>query len=493
MSRAATVLLWLPLLAALVVLPVQARETPWTPVTAAVHLHTSQFSSGSHTLQELVNLARASGVEALVLSDHDRIAMSYGLPPFRNLLSLTLSRNAVLKQGAQEYLEAVDRVAGANQDMVLVPGLESAPFYYWSGSLWEGSLTARNWRKHIHVIGLDDPEVLENLPIVGNGPGGHVVRSLFPRFGFFAGLLVVSGLFLFRGGAWRWPGRICLIVAVLGAFDAQPFRSSPFDPFHGDQGVAPYQALIDYVDRHGGMTFWAHPEANYGAKGTVFRKSVAGFSLPPVGMQTERYPGDLLLTDGYTGFEALYGDTIHVTEPGKEWDRALLAYTEGRRKTPPWGLCGIDFHKLGQNSWSYFDRGQTVFLVGEKSRKGVLDAMRHGRMYAVYQGGKGRLRLETFLLASAADEKRAISGEQLDTGAAPIRLRAQITCTGSEPVVLDVQLIDSGKVVKRFEGKTPLSIEHDLSGQLSQGFIRLDARAVRYRLLSNPIFYRRSP
>ncbi len=493
MRRGPVALLCAALLVFLAVVPIQAQKTPWIPVTGAVHLHTSQFSSGAHTLEELVELARAGGVEALVLTDHDQIAMSYGLPPFRHLFSLTLSRNAVLKQGAREYLETVDSVARANPEMVLVPGVESAPFYYWSGSLRKGSLTARNWRKHIHVIGLDDPEILENLPVVSNGLGIHLVRSLLPRFALFVALLVVSGLLLVRGGGWRWPGRICLLVAVLGLFDAQPFRRSPFDPFHGDQGAAPYQALIDYVDRHGGMTFWAHPEANYGAKGEVFRKSVAGFSLPPVGMQTERHPGDLLLTDGYTGFEALYGDTIHVTDPGKEWDRALLAYTEGARKTAPWGLCGIDFHKLAQNSWSYFERGQTVFLVGEKSRDGVLDAMRRGRMYAVYQGGAGRLRLETFALASAGGDKRAISGELIDAGAGPLRLRAQITCTASQSVVLHVQLIDSGHVVKRLEGEAPLQIDEDFTGRLSRGFIRLDARADAYRLLSNPIFYRRSP
>ncbi len=493
MSRAAGFLLWLSLFALYAVVPAQALETTWIPITGAVHLHTSQFSSGAHTLEELVELARAAGVQALVLTDHDRIAMSYGLPPFRNLLSLTLSRNAVLKQGAREYLEAVARAGQASPDMVLVPGLESAPFYYWSGSLLKGTLTARNWRKHLHVIGLDDPQVLENMPVVGNGAGTGVVRSLLLRFGLFVGLIVVSALLLLRGGVWRWPGRIGLIVALLGAFDAQPFRSSPFDPFHGEQGAAPYQALIDYVDRHGGMTFWAHPEANYGAKGEVFRQSVAGISLPPVGMQTDRHPEDLLLTDGYTGFEALYGDTIHVTDPGKEWDRALLAYTEGTRKTPPWGLSGIDFHKLGQNSWSYLDRGQTIFLVGEKSRQGVLDAMRHGRMYAVYQGGGGRLRLETFALVSASDERRAISGERIGAGEATLHLRAQITCAGSEPVVLQVQLIDSGRVMQRFEGETPLQIEHDFRGRLPRGFVRIDARAHQYRLLSNPIFYSRTP
>ncbi len=490
MSRPAAVVLFSALLAVLGGVPSQARETTWVPVTGAVHLHTSQFSSGAHTLPELVDLARAAGVEALVLTDHDRIAMTYGLPPFRNLLSWTLSRNAVLKRGAREYLEAVERAAKANRDMVLVPGLESAPFYYWSGSLPKGTLTARNWRKHIHVIGLEDPEVLENLPIAGSGAGPHVVRSVLPRFGLFVGLLLLSGVLVFRGGAWRCAGRIGVIVAVLGAFDAQPFRASPFDPFHGDQGVAPYQALIDYVHAHGGMTFWAHPEANYGAKGEVFRKSVAGFSLPPVGMQTDRHPGDLLLTDGYTGFEALYGDTIHVTDPGKEWDRALIAYTEGTRRTPPWGLCGIDFHKQGQNSWSYLDRGQTIFLVEEKSRRGVLDAMRQGRMYAVYQGGTGRIRLESFVLSSAANGARAISGEELDARDGSLHLNARITCSETEPVVLQVQLIDSGKVVKRLEGETPLLIAHEFAGRPAQGFIRLDARAARYRLLSNPIFYR---
>ncbi len=60
-----------------------------------------------------------------------------------------------------------------------------------------------------------------------------------------------------------------------------PFKSSRFDPYHGDQGEAPFQDVIDYARSRGGMVFWAHPESNY---------SKNGVEMGPVKLMTEHYP-----------------------------------------------------------------------------------------------------------------------------------------------------------------------------------------------------------
>jgi len=464
----------------------------WISLTGVVHVHTSEFSSGDHTLDELVDLARQRKVDVIVLTDHDRIAMSYGLPPFPHLFSLTRSRKSVLKVGAEKYLARVNAVDRDHPEMILIPGLESAPFYYWTGSIRAGELTAHNWRKHLHVIGLTDPEVIENLPILDNGFSTENFRFLLPRFMVYLGLLLISVALISWKGVFRTVGKGLLILAVIGVFDAQPFRSSPFDPFHGDPGEAPYQRLIDYVHDHGGMTFWAHPEANYGERGAVFRKKIAGISLPTVRMHTGKHPLDLVQTYGYTGFEALYGDTIHVTEPGQEWDRVLMQYCEGKRKDPPWGLCGLDFHRQGQNSWSDFQRGQTIFWVKEKSRKAVLDALRNGRMYAVYQADSARIRLDQFSISEDGGKEIAISGETISGSGRPLIVKVVVSLRGEVPVLLQADLIDSGRVIKSTEGKPPLKLEHEFLPLQEKGYIRLDVHARKYRLLSNPIFYKRT-
>lgn len=464
----------------------------WISLTGVVHVHTSEFSSGDHTLDELVDLARQRKVDVIVLTDHDRIAMSYGLPPFPHLFSLTRSRKSVLKEGAAKYLARVDAVDRSDPEVILIPGLESAPFYYWSGSLRSGELTAHNWRKHLQIIGLSDPEVIENLPILDNGFSTENLRALLPRFMIYLGLLLISVVLIFWKGIFRTLGKGLLILAVIGAFDAQPFRSSPFDPFHGDQGEAPYQKLIDYVQEHGGMTFWAHPEANYGERGAVFRKKIAGVSLPTVRMHTGKHPLDLVQTYGYTGFEALYGDTIHVTEPGKEWDRVLMQYCEGKRENSPWGLCGLDFHRQGQNAWSDFQRGQTIFLVKEKSRKAILDALRNGRMYSVYQADSARIRLDQFSITGGDGKKIAVSGETISSSGHPLIVKVVVSLQGEAPVSLQADLIDSGRVIRSIEGKPPLQFEYEFFPLQKKGYIRLDVHARKYRILSNPIFYKRT-
>lgn len=466
------------------------RAGEWIPLVGAFHVHSSQFSSGSHDIEELVVMARERDVDVIVLTDHDQVSLSYGLPPFPNLFSWTVSRRSVVKEGAQKYLDAVNRADEASPHVILIPGLETAPFYYWGGGLREGRLTAHDWRKHIHVIGLDRAEDIENLPTLSRGFSARYFFRLLPPFMVFVGVALLSVVMIFWGDTVGLVGKILLMVAVLGAIDAHPFRLSPFDPSHGPKGSEPYQELIDYVDEKGGMTFWAHLEAKYGARETLPLSKVAGISLPQLEMATGVHPFSLLHTAGYTGFESLYGDTFHAADPGKEWDRALLQYVEGVRERPAWGLCGLDFHREGMNGWSWLDRGQTVFLVAEKTRTAVLDAMRSGRMYAVYQGGAGKLVLDEFTLSSPVSGESRVSGETLNARGETMGIKIAVSLTGGSGVPIRLALIDSGKVLNTIEGEAPLHMERNVFPPRSHGYIRLEVSSPSHRLISNPIFYR---
>jgi len=466
-----------------------AHAEGFLPLTGAVHVHSSDFSSGDHTLSDLVDMARKRGLDVIVLTDHDRIALSYGIPPFRHLLSLGFSRNSVLKRGARQYLDAVNKLNAENPDMILIPGIESAPFYYWTGSIFKGNLTVHGLRKHIHVIGLTNPDDIEHLPILESGFSTRYVMKLLPRFLLFFGIILLSLVLITWKGIYKTAGRILLLLGVLGALNAHPFKSSLFDPYHGNQGAAPFQEVIDYADAHGGMTFWAHPEANYGVTETGPDKKILRFKIPRVFMQTEKYASDLITTHGYTGFESLYGDTIHATEPGKEWDQAWIRYCDGGRKKPVWGLCGLDFHKQGQNSWSYLDRGETVFWVQEKTCEQVLNAMRNGRMYAVYQGGDSKIRLNSFSLASQ-DGESEISGGTVETRGESLNLHLSVNFSDAAQVPVRIEIIDSGKTLYTLEGKTPLNVIQDITPSRAKGYVRAVVRADKYRIVANPIFYK---
>jgi hypothetical protein len=44
---------------------------------------------------------------------------------------------------------------------------------------------------------------------------------------------------------------ILIIFSILAIVDFNPFRSSLFSPYEGDQGIAPFQELINYVNQEG--------------------------------------------------------------------------------------------------------------------------------------------------------------------------------------------------------------------------------------------------
>ena len=60
--------------------------------------------------------------------------MEYGLPPFRNLIRKKVELNSINSGGADKFIQAIQEVRQKYPDMIIVPGSETAPFYYWTGS-----------------------------------------------------------------------------------------------------------------------------------------------------------------------------------------------------------------------------------------------------------------------------------------------------------------------------------------------------------------------
>ena len=72
---------------------------------------------------------------------------------------------------------------------------------------------------------------------------------------------------------------------ALIALNNHPFQSSPFDPYKGDQGMRPYQNLIDFATSKGALVFWNHMEATTGIN-----------QKDSLSLETMPYPDDLLKT-----------------------------------------------------------------------------------------------------------------------------------------------------------------------------------------------------
>ena len=139
----------------------------YVQLPGVVHVH-STVSSGLYSTEELVHMAKDMGLEVLVLTDHDLVAMEYGIFPFRNLIKKRVERNSVTRLGPEKYLSMISQVNQRQKDVVVIPGVQSSPFYYWTGSPLSENLTAHNYRKELLLIGMMSADDYRDLLLACN-------------------------------------------------------------------------------------------------------------------------------------------------------------------------------------------------------------------------------------------------------------------------------------------------------------------------------------
>ncbi len=473
-----------PLLSALIILlgfgvtGTQARDFVQLP--GVIHVH-STFSSGRYSLDRLVDLARRSGLEVLVITDHDRVVMEYGLFPLRHLIKRREERSSVVQAGPANYLGEIARLNQTQADVVVIPGVQTSPFYYWYGNPLTQTATAHGFRKELLVIGLQNPGDYLGLPVLNGSLSLRYFWDLLPRTLFFASAFGLGLVLIRRRRSLRSYGVLICGANILLLLNYHPFQSSRFDAYHGDQGVAPFQEVIDYVEQKEGLVFWTHPESNY---------STRALDLGPIRMTTAHYPDDLTATHGYTGFAGLYGDTGTVAEPGRHWDQILNDYCRQRRSRAVWAIAEADFH--GDRDGERIDRFQTVFLVQNKSRAHILEALARGRVYAVQTASTGQLQLDDFRIADEVSGQAVWMGDTLTAESRPV-VSGKLSVSGGERHDVQLTIIRGGQRLRSIEGWTPLEFNLiDTDPWSGKTFYRLQAQGKHCgRLLSNPIFVSR--
>jgi hypothetical protein len=468
------------LLLSLLTCPGGAQTDRYIQVPGLIDLRTD-FSDGSHSLEFIIQLARERGFYALFFTDHDRKVLEYGIRPFQHILKKRVERPSINATGPGGYLNTIQTASEKYPEMILIPGAESAPFYYWKGSYLRNNLTVCDWEKHLIIIGLDKTEDFRKLPILHNGFSTRYLSSRMTAGFFFLFIPLAAGIFLItKKRTLRWTGIVLSSLSLLLLINNHPFRSSPYDQYHGYEGILPYQLVIDYVNSRSGMAFWNHPETKSG-KGKI---NFVFKDTPP-------HPQVLTQSKNYSGFAALYGDSITVTEPGNLWDKVLMEYCSGQRTSPAWGISSADFHQEGA-AGEKLGNFPTVFLVKSKTKKAILDAMRKGRMYACRgDAALPRLVLRDFSITDPENSRRGVLGEevQLKDNA---EINIHITTSSPEKGnLVTVRLIKEGELLKTFSGETPLSFTHldEHSQSNKKTYYRLDVKDKRNRIIvSNPIF-----
>ena len=400
------------------ILPTGAEDL--FPVSGIMHI-SSNVSDGKYSIDEIAKSSLDKGIEVVFLSDHDSKRWEYGLPPFRKLFKRRVELNSVLNLGPDKYLALIREAEKNNKGIIIIPGVEAAAFYYWEGNILKRNMELQAWHRHILVVGLEKGEDYKNLPLVANG-------------------------------------------------------RSRFDQYHGDKWFRPYQDLIDYVNKKGGMAFWAHPEAE--------NKQVIG----GIFIHTLPYPDFLLKTFNYTGFGILHEGYKEVGVPGGIWDNILQEYVKGRREKSVVAIGEADYEG---GAVEEIGMVKNVFLVKEKSKAEILSALRKGRFYVVKKCGRGDLKLDRFEVSSG--ESKAIMGESvLMEGQGRISVSLSDTLGSGQKVL--VRLIKNGKITAIQEGELPMAYDFMDKGIDARGggYYRLDVTGKDSVILTNPIFFHNS-
>ncbi len=437
----------------------------------------TKYSSGCANVQETATMAEQAGLDIVIFNDQVRHSIQYGISPFKRLIKKTNEGPSILSTSANVYLSNINDKNKQFRETLLIPGADASPFYYWTGSIFKKNLVAHNWDKRLSIIGLTYGEDFEQLPILDSNFSTNYSAKFQNSVIGFVLLLVITLAMVFKGFYRKATIPLALFFVLL-IFNNHPFRSSLFDQYHGERGVAPYQEVIDYAISKGAMVFWDDIEAVNGKRqwGTIK-------------LDTQPHPEDLVLSRNYTGFQAVADEPVSLTEPGNVWDHVLMQYIRGERKQPVWGYGANNFQCAGELG-PIMGSVRTIFLVREKQQDVVLDAMRKGRMYAVRQPGPHRLSLDEFEIKDVSAGKKATMGEQLVSTTYP-EISVKVHSTDGNEKRAKVFLIRNGTVIKRESVVLPYELKMiDSKVDMSApAYYRLNVIASPVdHLVANPIF-----
>jgi len=428
---------------------------------AGVHFD-SQVSGGKYSLAELANIIARHKLDVGIITDHDNMKVSYGIRPFENFLKFTIEENSVRRYGVEKYINEINALDAAYPNLILIPGIEAVPYYRWEGSPLNENMVLRDWHTHLLVFGFENPKAFEQLPSLANHnigyskPDGKIIKYIGANFTHFALmslyflLFLISLALIFRRKYglfshkninrsrhnihFSFPAFIMAVIFGLILYNQYPFLPRKYTPYDHKAGSAPYQELIDYVNAHNGLVFWAHPE--------VTHNEVRPVNIPlmnqAIKISTEAYPHRIMETQDYTGFAIFWEGAKVIGRPGGLWDIALAEYCAGLRRKPVWAIGELDFED--SSNLNNVAETLTFLFVKERSRAGVYEAMRAGRMYATRSFTGDKIVIDDFSVYDLHTGNNAFIGETLTHAQAPvaihIRLRALTTLNKPETIFL---------------------------------------------------------
>ncbi len=296
------------------------------------------------------------------------------------------------------------------------------------------------------------------------------IQKAYPVLKIIPGAEITPGYF--------WSGNFFLTNLVLNngskhllmiGFPNDPlaYQSLPISKSiqpQADRGETPYKNWIWALKKQKSMVFWSHPESI---------DSRFPVQIDFAKFHTSSYSESLKTTDGYTGF-AVLNEGVKLSEPGSLWDSLLLDYCRGERTDPVFVIGESDFGRNGKTLKKEEPYVFTILL--EKNPDKILDALEHGRCYAVRRSQNGALMRLNHFSVLPIDKKE-------------VRLRLDIDC---EEHKLEIQIIVNGQLIRQYSRPGPFSVSETLylPNPNKKGYVRIVARDDNGGILiSNPKWY----
>ncbi|MCX7957161.1 MAG: hypothetical protein N2643_04630 [Endomicrobia bacterium] len=402
-------------------------------VNCVLHIH-SNVSGSSYTISDISHLAKEGGVDCILFTEYFIKKVEFGIWPFRNIIKKSVEYPSLYKFGIERYLLNFKNCI--NDDIILVPGIEITPHYFWSTQ--ENGLMINNLHKHILIVGLDDEKIYCRLPVIHN--------NYVKKINFFSIIWVVILLLSFI-----LKKKFFLITSLVFLTMSYPYRKYKYDQY-SNFGEEPYQAVIDYIDsvyknHNRTLVIWAHPEAtNYENKFLLVKENNL-----EIFTKTLPYYESLLSTYNYDGFSIFAEGYRKIGFPGGIWDKVLLEYCNKKRKKPIWAFAEVDF---GENSDPIYFRKNIVF-VNKRDKENILMALKRGNFYSVWRQKDKELLIKNFTIQSVP----IVYGEKYKFLDKKLKLSFEISFSDNSSKNVKIYIIKNGEIIQNINKYTPIKVE----------------------------------
>ncbi len=467
-------------------------------ISCVLHVHTKYSGEIKYSIEDIILMCKKFAIDSVIITDHDLIKVEFGIKPFHRVIKKSVEKNSVLKEKPEKYLQEIKWLNEKYPEIVIIPGIETTPFYYWS--VQKETLILNNWHKHLLIVGIDEPQYFYNLPIIGNEyrSGRFVLYSLWP-------ICLLPFLLILKPRLIKFL--LCCIIFLVLLINF-PYKYLPYDQYK-NYNELPYQNLINYVNllkiknKKNYLIIWSHPEArNYQNPQLITQiKNLKIYA------KTEPYPYSLLNTHNYDGFAIFAEGYRKIGKPGGLWDKMLTEYCQGKREKPVWCFSEIDF---AEGSDQLNTRKNIVF-VSKKSQEEILYSLSKGRFYALWCEGKKELKLENFVFVSTENVRKdkktkffvwdssssviATYGEKI-FNQGKVVIDGVVKFTDDSQNDVRIYIIRNSEVINILEGKTPYrinfvdeNVSEVLSKETKKCYYRIFIESnYPHMLATNPIF-----